>query len=44
MNFPVHMSEKQKIREIATGSAPREQENTFYITLNQRQALSFGTV
>jgi hypothetical protein len=42
--FFVHVNGKKKIREIITILRARERINTFYITLNQRQHLTFGTV
>ncbi len=45
MDFFVHVNEKKKIRETITVYAPVNGKIcTFYITLNQRQYLTFGTV
>jgi hypothetical protein len=44
MDFSLSYEEKEENPRNYNGLRVRERENTFHITLNQRQLLSFGTV
>jgi hypothetical protein len=44
MDFSLSYEEKEENPRNYNGLRVRERKNTFHITLNQRQLLSFGTV
>ncbi len=44
MDFSLSYEEKEETPRNYNGLRVRERKNTFHITLNQRQLLSFGTV